>query len=284
MTPHTTRKCLIGFTLVEMLVAVAVLGVLAVLLAEIANRASAAWMRGEAQASRSQSVRALMGFFATDLRSAVRPLNPGDSEGFQFIVNPPTVSAQFKNHDAVFWPSAVSRSANGDVGVVGYFVQWTAADDRPVAQLCRLFVEPADTNGNANGNFQLYSNPSAWVTDAIISAGAPATEAENFSGLLADHVVGLWVRCHDQDGNEIPNFDSRVQQRFPTQVEVSLVILDTRAAARMDESTAAAIRSVVQSSESAGDFLANVQSSSTLSALRGHLVPYESSFHLDAAP
>lgn len=283
MTEVGSRRRRPGFTLVEMLVAMAVLGVLAVLLAEIANRASAAWMRGEAQASRSQSVRAILGFLAADMRSALRPMDAADQSGFHFVENPAGVGDAFKNRDAVFWQAAVSDSSGGDVGVVGYFVQWLEEDGRPVARLCRLFVEPVDAQGNPNANFQFHADPVAWVSDAIVSACAPATEAQNFSGLLADHVVGLWVRCFDENGVVVDDFDSRVQQKFPSRVEIGLVLLDTRAARRLDAPQAAALRTAVREAGSAGAFLAAVRSSSTLSPLLAHLIPYESTFRLPSA-
>ncbi len=272
-----------GFTLVEMLVAMAVLGILAVLLAEIANRACAAWMRGEAQASRSQAVRAVMNFLGTDLRCALRPLNPADQESFQFVENPPGLSQDFRNRDSLFWQSAVGNSDAGEVAIVGYFVRWYTEDGRPAPRLCRLMIEAGEA-GQPNPDFRLHTNPDAWLTTDLVETAAPGTEAAKFSGLLAEHVVGLWIRCFDAQGTLIPNFDSRVQNQMPTRVEVGLVLLDTRAARRLDETRAEELRAAVRNAETAGDFLAAVAGSTALRSLQPHLVPYESSFHLNAAP
>ncbi len=276
--------CGAAFSLIEMMVAAAVLGILALLLAEIANRASAAWVRGEAQAARSQAVRAILGSLTANLRTAVRPLDPADQESFQFVVNPPSAGGDFRNRDAVFWQAAVSGPDGGDIAAVGYFVRWFEEEGRPVARLCRLFVEQMDAGGNADGNFRVYTDPAAWVTEAILTAEAPATGAENFEGLLADHVVGFWVRCYNQAGDVVPDFDSRQQNGFPTRIEAGLVMLDSRAARRLDEATAASLRASVAAADSVGGFLSGVQSSPSLRPLLAHLIPYETTLHLEASP
>ena len=106
-------------------------------------------------------------------------------------------------------------------------------------------------------------------------------------GLMAEDVLGLWVRCYGLNGNELPNFDSRsgytheytysrydggggastvnasVPRYLPARVEVSLVQIDSKVANRLLElsGNVAGLQALVSDPaiQDAAGFVAKVQ-------------------------
>jgi prepilin-type N-terminal cleavage/methylation domain-containing protein len=65
------RRCIAGFTLLEMLAAVAVLGILVVLLFQTFNQASKGWEFGQARVETTQQARAALDFMGRELTQAI---------------------------------------------------------------------------------------------------------------------------------------------------------------------------------------------------------------------
>jgi prepilin-type N-terminal cleavage/methylation domain-containing protein len=231
-----------GFTLLELLVSVVILTVLVTLLFSILSQASRLFSRGEAQTDALGNFRAATAMIRRDLRSALLPVDRTNQAGLQFILNPDTVSAAYKNRDALFWQCATSGAGTNSrgVSVVGYYVKWDASDPgRPQARLCRVFIDSADPN------FLVYQNPGSWITDAILEAAAPASPAQNYRGLLAENVIGLWITVEENTAGVLTpaaSFDSRGTGVLPAAVRVSLAFLSPSAAKRLTPAEAAAIR------------------------------------------
>ena len=79
---------------------------------------------------------------ARDLRFASAPINPA-STNFQLVINPSNVGSAYKLPQAAFWqaPVAADRS-QGDIALVGYFVQWVTNSPTDFGpKLCRLVVD-----------------------------------------------------------------------------------------------------------------------------------------------
>jgi len=171
------------------------------------------------------------------------------------MINPGGLSAAYELPQSIFWqaPVATDGGRNGNLAVVGYFVQWVTNGTSYAPCLSRLLINPSST-----ASYGIYSNPTGWINAAILTDNAPATAASGYAGLLADNVLGLWVQALDPQGNPIQqsvglpgeNFDSRlgyaytnsvyptaastnVSSALPAAVQVAIVVIDSRTAHRL---------------------------------------------------
>jgi len=224
-----------SFTLVEILVSISILTILMLVLVGLARQSLHVLASGRSQTETLQTLRAVTSMMARDLQAAVLPLNATNQNGLQFVQNPADVSDAYRNPDAFFWQAAVGTETNAsDIALVGYFVTWDrSVPGHPQAKLCRYYVPPSDRQ-----NFTIYSNPKHWISDALLAANAPGTAQASYKGMLAENVIGLWVRFEAADdlGNAVtlPSpFDSRVAQRLPNAAVVSFAFVGPDAAKRI---------------------------------------------------
>jgi len=273
-----------AFTLVEILVAMAIFAMLATLLFGVLSQVNKTWQQAQSQIEPRKSGRAILDYITRELEMAslpeVRGMNYSNTSSspdstdlnLQFLENPSQANSAFLNPHAIFWQAPVaSVTTNGNMAEVGYFIRWDVSNpNNPRALLCRLLVNPSDTN------YLIYSSPNAWLSDAILDSAAPGVKntgdpANSYKGWFADNVIGLWARSLDARGNPITNsalnaayvnyaYDSRKGYRYqvgtnviiksgfqsagttnqifatlPASVEVALVILDSRAASRLTQ-------------------------------------------------
>jgi len=294
---HPRGQC--AFTLIEVLVSMAILLLMVVLLHGILSGASGAWKLGEANKDRMQSARAISDFIANELESALLPLNRTSTNSLQLVVNPPGISTQ---RDSIFWqsPLAVDQTL-GDVAEIGYFVRWdTQSPQNPRAALCRFFVnltsrDPATGAITANPNFLISSQPDTWLSDSVLDRVAPANAANDYLGLFAENVIGMWVRCIDSGGQVITasgtTFNSRTGYTdsllgaraacaLPTMIDLSLVLLDARSAVRVGPAEMAAITGLVDTSANADAFVDAAFQNSTLASFRSAFRAHHVRIHL----
>ncbi|QIF00278.1 type II secretion system protein [Roseimicrobium sp. ORNL1] len=272
-----------GFTLVELLVSTAVLGLLLVFLAQVSNVVAKTWTDSQGRAERRQNGRALVDFIARDLRGAALPVNSGTPRtvpNLQFVLNPPTVEPQDRNPSALFWQAPVgTATAMGDMAVLGYLVRWDGSGPYPRAALCRVFLNP----GDPNHRIYLPGHVDSWIDSAVLDAAAPGTRVSGYRGLFAENVIGFWAKCLDVKGNVVTNvtgggFSSRQDYTgrdgssavvtykapvLPTSVEVSIVLLDSRSASRITPPMQDALMRVVRDSDDADSCVKSLQSSAS---------------------
>lgn len=261
-----------AFTLVELLVGMAILSVMVMLLVSLLSQVGNAWTRTEGQSSRLRSGRAIADYIRNDLRGALLPVAPeldDTKPNLNFVLNPSMVPDDYQQPSAMFWqvPLATDMS-QGDVAEVGYFIRWDRNEfpGNPRAKLCRFFVNPTDTN-----NFQIYKSRQ-WLNESIIDAVAPAHnrpdsstgEKAGYRGLLAENVVGFWARAarKGSDGKNLDKtWDSRKSETWglPSYVEISFATLDDDSARRIGDAEQQAIESAVASADDAHDFLRQQQ-------------------------
>lgn len=185
-----------AFTLVELLVAMTVLSVLVVLISSLLSSVNKAWVAGEERVENYQTGRAILELIARELKSAVI------SPSLQFIQNPPmgtpeqTPWFQRKNSSALFWQSALKSGPAGDIAEIGYYLD---KDFR----LHRFCVPPDSTSYNVYG-----AAPSA-LTAPWVSNFDPVAQPTLFS-TVADGILGLWIRCMDQNGDAIPWYQAAI--------------------------------------------------------------------------
>jgi prepilin-type N-terminal cleavage/methylation domain-containing protein len=183
------RRKFFGFTLTELLIAMAILSALVLLLASLMGGISRAWVTGEQQVETFQDGRAIIEIMSRELSQALI------SPKLQFVQNPllPSGANQRANSSCVFWQAGLFSTNAGNLCEVGYFL---SEDAQHNFQLKRFFVPPTDAT-----NYQIFatapSDTSApWVTSFI------GTSALNT--VVSDGVVAFWVRCFDLNGDPIP--------------------------------------------------------------------------------
>lgn len=297
-------KNLVGFSLVELLVATIILTIMVALLASVVSGVSSAWGESNGRNERGMRARAIVDFIRSDLTAALLPIDETAQTNLQFVLNPAHLSSEFKNGDALFWqaPIATDRSL-GDIAEVGYFVRWTLQNGAPAPVLCRFFVNPStrDLDGNAvpNPNFLIYANPAAWIDNSLIETVAPGITTGNgpvrYDGLFAENVIAIWFRCLDSQGNAFSReFDSRIDHRLPSSVQVSFALLDPRASQRLDESLQSTLSSLAdQIAEEialgpannytvspAHEFVQRAGGDSSLRPVSAQLKPFTTTIHL----
>lgn len=215
----------LGFTILELLVATAVFLILVVVLASISNQAASVWSRNENKSDLREAARAAVSRMGAEMKQATLPIYKADQAGLQFVINPSGLTVP--QGDSVFWQAPIATSqTQGDLAIVGYFIRRGTDNGRPFSRLCRLFVNPD------NSAYDIYNSGGTWLSDDLLNAKAPGTEASDFQGVFLDNVLGMWVTAYSASGTPYAPYDSRVAQILPARVEISLVILDKIAADR----------------------------------------------------
>ncbi|HSI83975.1 MAG: PilW family protein [Candidatus Methylacidiphilales bacterium] len=234
-----------AFTLVELMVACAILSVFMLVMMGIAGQGSKLWALTESQNQHRQRARAMLDFMASEMRQTVYPAD-SVRPGLQFVINPTSLSsgAHF-NRDAVFWQAPIATdTTHGDLAEVGYFVRWSGTQ----ASLCRYFVNPGDAN------YLIYNNPEAWITDTLLAEVTPADKASRYRGLFLENVVGLWVDARTSSGAAYAG-NSRTALRLPAYAEVSLVLIDSSTARRLTAADVATIRTLNSTATTPAQFI-----------------------------
>lgn len=264
-----------AFTIVEMLVSMAVLALLVTMLGTMASSVSRVWQTGNAQSDRRRNVRAIVDLISADLSGALLPVDPAAEPGkpnLQFTLNPSAVPDAYRHPDALFWQAPVATDqSKGDVAQIGYFVQWDleTTPTNPRARLCRFFVNPTDSD-----SYQIYEDRLNWLNAGIIDEVAPAHNNKvgekgppGWRGLLAEDVIGFWARWRDADHKPVTTYDSRTTMELPRVVEISVVQLDSAAANRVTPEIQEGLAALTHSSTDANDFLQKLRESSEFAAL-----------------
>lgn len=203
--PKFHRRTAHGFTLVELLVATAVFALMVALLLTAVSHVTAAWRNADGQKSRRENARVVLDLMARDLRGAIPPHPSSSTNAVPFTLNPSGFSSG-NGSDSLFWQTALPADrTKTDISTVGYFVR------ENLRALCRL-----STNGSV---------PNAWDDADTL---APATESDDYRGLLADGVLGLFVSLFDKNGNEIAatGDHSTFETNLPASATITLLVAD----------------------------------------------------------
>lgn len=234
-----SKKCG-GFSLMEVLVASAILILVLGFLMTFISHATQTWQRSEARKNRQIAARIALTMLKNDLQAAI--LLPSGDNRLQFILNPPQISSQYR--DAAFWQT-LSSNRDGDLYEVGYFVQWPAGRD--AGELCRFRTSAVEADS-------IVYQEANWLTGGRVNTNAPGSTADPAAGLVMDHVLGLWIRLADHEGNWLPeNYDSRTSAERPASAEISLIVIDAQTARRI--SNPEEIQSWVQNASDAASFM-----------------------------
>jgi prepilin-type N-terminal cleavage/methylation domain-containing protein len=274
----TSKSNIEAFTLVELLVAMAILAVLVLLLSGLTNQAARTWQSSEGGNERRQNGRAVIDSIARDLQLAQPPVDRSATNSLQFVKNPVALSASPGYPDSVFFQAPIAtQTALGDIAIVGYFLRWlpAAGDKPPQAVLCRFFVNPAKANGDPNPDYRIVEYPFDWINSTLLDSVAPADKDNNYAGLFSENVLGFWSRCIDEGGNDSGDFDTRASsppRPLPAAVQVSIAVIDARSAGRITPTLRDAIISLSRDASRAPNapaFVQVIQTDSTFQSLRG---------------
>lgn len=213
-----------GFSLVEILAAIAVLLLVMLILVGLSDQMSRVWSKGLSQNQHRNRARSALTFMGRELRQTVVSPDSTDT-ALQLIINPTSVTLNFPN--SIFWQAPVATdTTNGNIAEVGYFIR----RDGNRANLCRMLVNPTDTN------FLIYdnANPDKWVSDSMLDLVAPATKASQYRGLFLENVIGLWVKAYNKDGTPYLGNSRQTTpvNQLPACIKISLVFLDETSAKR----------------------------------------------------
>jgi prepilin-type N-terminal cleavage/methylation domain-containing protein len=186
MSLRSVRKA--GFTLVEILVAVAILTIFGLTLCSLFSESTSIWIRGQNENDYRNRARAALNYIKRDLQVANLAANQPSLAGsptLELMTDPPgTVGFP----DSFFWqaPIATDDRSEGDMAEVGYFVRWINGR----GTLCRFFVNPSDP-----ASYKVYSgSPGQWISQAFLDQVAPGTSASLYRGLFLNDIVGLWIQ------------------------------------------------------------------------------------------
>lgn len=268
--PRGRRTC--GFTLLELMVSMAVLLLVVVVLGQMLSQSSNLWKQGEGNKERLQDLRATVDFIAGELQSALLPINRPSKENLEFTMNPAAASG-VRNKDSLFWqsPLAVDQSL-GDIACIGYFIRWLGTADNPRPVLCRFYADPTDAD-----NFLIYSKPTTWLS--VLDTVAPATKARDYRGLFAENVVGLWVNLIGTNGAVLASsgtsWSSRNTASLPAAVDIGLVMLDSQSAIRLTPALQSTITGLVNSAPDAATFVTNAMANESLVPVAPGLRAYQ---------
>lgn len=202
-----------AFTLLEMMVALAILTVLVILLAAIYQHVDRIAAQAAARQQRDQTARVAFQAITRELQQINLPPpslrtvavagNRGDiatnARSLPLALQADSASLAASNAisgNSVYWPASLaSTNETQSVAFLGYFVRWIKDQDRVRPVLCRL--QATDTN------FSALQNTNALLSAATLNQFAPADETSGFRGWFVENVLAIWVRALDSRGNPI---------------------------------------------------------------------------------
>jgi type II secretory pathway pseudopilin PulG len=205
-----------AFTLVELLVSVALLTFLMLVLAGVTESASRAWREGQSRTETFQSARTSLEIIARELAPALVDTR------MQFVVAPDSVLTQAEaahvtpNTPVLLWMAPLGE--DGALRCVGYYLYRDEA--RKFHRLKRIFIAPPTTakpspyfprmiNPNNPRDPELRTSPTdaKWFTRSWKAETFDEENAHNAEAVVssaADGVVAFWVQCIDALGNPVP--------------------------------------------------------------------------------
>jgi len=205
-----------GFTLIEMLTSMAILGVLSALLFAAFNQASKAWLQGESRVETFSQARATLDFMAQELSQAIQSSNVN----FHGLLN------------EVDFVAPLAATNCSDLCQVQYVYTSTPpiANPYPTWMITRHFTAPTSANIPAVfGGTTGYWNPASptwWTT------WDPKTDAV----LASNCVLNMSFTYYDQNGNAIPlPYGNGVtpNTNLPRSIFISMDVIDSRTAAAL---------------------------------------------------
>lgn len=245
--PVLLSKKTTGFTILEVLVAVAVLGMLLVLLLNILQSAAGLWRGVENRAETYREARAAMQVIARDLTGAVASTNTN-----HFPTN--LIASSHLAFFSRLPRSSQNSDSHGDVCMVGYFLAYgnkspVAGDNgRQSYNLYRYFIESNETFTNLSQGSPLFPDFD------------PST---NRSEILARNVVAFDVSYLTVNGTTTNTWTQSVASPMPDLVEIQITAVNNERTMRFDARGAASDWESFAAATNAPDFLKHTKTFTT---------------------
>lgn len=234
-----------GFTLVELLAAIALLLTLTAALFAIFNQTSKTWVLAEARTDTFQNARLALDLIARELGSLMVATNAVsgkfirllefDESGSGFTTGD-TKLATTPPNDALFFVAAAGDSLGKDyvdLTEYGYFVVF-ARDDALTMRGGYYYLLRHQTRSTTSAEWDFLANPSDWWRTPGVSSTTKTP--------LVDNVLRFWVRFEYLDPSVVPE-GTNVSDSWPPRPELAttapraihlrLSVLDRRYAERL---------------------------------------------------
>lgn len=196
-----------AFTILELLVAMALLGIVVTLLASILSSTQKGVAQVGSASSQRQDARAVLDQISRDLRSTLEPVsrsfelaNPGLRQP-EFLLNPPGLTG---NGSSIFWSVRNESSVGGNM-LVGYLLRWETTPEGPLPRLCRVSFDPNDTE-SIKQTLQGATANATWVNEGLINQNAPGVQDQGYQGWISDNILAFYARALDPQMNPITNY------------------------------------------------------------------------------
>jgi prepilin-type N-terminal cleavage/methylation domain-containing protein len=196
---NTDSRALPAFTLIEVLVGLAIVGVLGVLVATLIGSVSQVWLREDARMQTNQSARSFFDMLSREL--IMTRVGPRHS----MIQNPPLLQPSVAGSDSLF---LITMDGEGAMAASGY---WAARNPTfGNMELRKLFVPLPDWSsawaGKPGGSL-VNTDQDAWPSQI------PANDLEPGPGqphcaTIIQGLGGIWFRALNASGNPIPWWNS----------------------------------------------------------------------------
>lgn len=191
-----------GFTLVEILVATAVLVLLAGLVVQITTRVLEVWSRSSGKLSANAEARVAMDLLTRDLEAAFFR-----NDGLQWLRVEAIAEGTGGPYDGEtvalkFFTPALDRDGPGELCAVAYRLAFKQAYENgpEVYALYRSLARPDDTFNDLMGRRADGSDPQLSLDEATAPAFWNAASIEAEENFLASNVVGFRIRVYEESG------------------------------------------------------------------------------------
>jgi prepilin-type N-terminal cleavage/methylation domain-containing protein len=200
-----------GFSLLEVTISIAVLGMIGILLASMLGAAGNNWLRGEEIVQTYQAGSTALELMAREVSGATIDTCQ------QFTVMPGSLLGKCgcekiePDSQATMFVAPIGR--DGEIRRVGYYLERN--DERQFYRLKRIYIGPEDED-YFGGDFNSYvddPNPYATPTQPANFLSSLDSNAFNDSdpdnrksvvAPIADGVLAFWIQCFDTLGNPVP--------------------------------------------------------------------------------
>lgn len=254
MTPFRSHKHskLQAFSLVEMLVSMAVLAVLMTILFSFFNQATTAWQSSEKKISAYREARAAFYYIKRDFSNMVTSTSvkwshhEDTSTLFSETDLPPGAHG-----DAVLFLSSVPRAgqnlndSKSDLCLIGYYLAYRQTNSSLKNKSYNLYryFQSSDTTWTAPSQSMTSGNPITQGLLAFIQDGSTNlntllyTPPSASDGILAHNVINFEIKAYDEDFNNFFAVPQPLYDEKPDIIEISMTIFNQETAQKFSSAS-----------------------------------------------
>jgi prepilin-type N-terminal cleavage/methylation domain-containing protein len=202
-----------AFTLLELLISMAVLSLLMALLFQIFDLAMRTWQNAEQRTDAFREARAAMHIISRDLRNTLR----GNPNVKSLILDSLSPSPTPPNQEIYALTTVKNNTGKSDVCAVGFYCYWD--EPRGAFMLKRYFRNSDDTFQNLGSPSQLF-------------VPAPSNRDNATDSTLAAYVWDFQVTSYDREGNLL-QYPYEATTNLPASIQVEFKALSAQASRRI---------------------------------------------------